>query len=72
VFERVLVLRYNYHNAGNKYTKVYMPSQMPKKDKQTGEWTVDLLEDQFQKKPTILGIFPKHLFLPQGSKRRRL
>ncbi len=37
---------FNRHNSGHKFTRVFLPRQEPGIDKATGEYTVDLLENE--------------------------
>lgn len=69
--EPIPLMWYNRHTHGrNKYTQVFLGAQLPKKHP-SGEWMLDLLENEDQKQPGITGIFPRHLELPPPKRQRR-
>jgi hypothetical protein len=67
----VPLMWFNKHNAGPKYTKVFLGKQEPKKDPVSGEWTLDLLQHADEQEPSIQGIFPRHLEIPRGKAAKR-
>ena len=42
----VEMIWFNRHNSGHKFTRVFLPPQEPGIDKATGEYTVDLLQNE--------------------------
>jgi len=71
ITEPVPLMWYNrHHSAGQKYTRVFLGKQVPKKHPKTGEWMLDLLQNAADQKPSITGIFPRHLEVPHKRQRR--